>query len=134
MFQQVTLIGYVGTEPEMRYTPSGVPVTTFNLATNKKWTGADGQAHEQTVWWRIHCWRKTAEVAAKFVTKGKLLMVQGEQDAPNAYIDRDGKPRASLEVQASTLKLMGGSKPEEAAAGGGEGASGAPVGEEDIPF
>ena len=132
MFQQVTLIGHVGTEPEMRYTPSGVPVTTFNLATNKKWASADGQAQEQTVWWRVQCWRKSAEVAAKHVTKGKLLMVQGEQNAPNAYIDRDGKARATLEVQASVLKFMGGSgKAETGAAEGGEGA---PVGEEDIPF
>lgn len=132
MFQQVTLIGHVGADPEMRYTPGGVPVTTFTLATNKKWTGADGQAHDQTVWWRVQCWRKSAEVAAKYVVKGKLLMVQGEQNAPNAYIDRDGKPRAMLEVQASVLKFMGGGgKAGEVAAEGGDGA---PVGEEDIPF
>lgn len=132
MFQQVTLIGHVGTDPEMRYTPSGVPVTTFNLATNKKWTSADGQAQEQTVWWRVQCWRKSAEVAAKYVTKGKLLMVQGEQNAPNAYIDRDGKARATLEVRASVLKFMGGGG--KADAGVAEGGEGAPVGEEDIPF
>ncbi len=60
MFQMTTLIGYAGNDPEMRYTPSGVPVTSFSLATSKKWTGADGQPQEQTVWWRVQCWQKSA--------------------------------------------------------------------------
>lgn len=133
MYQQVTLIGYVGNEPEMRYTPSGAAVTTFSLATSKKWTGQDGQPHEQTVWWRVQCWQKRAETAAKYVTKGKLLMVQGEQSVPNAYIDRDGKPRASLEVQASTLKFLGGKSGEGESASMDGGENGAAT-EEDIPF
>ena len=130
MFQQSTVIGYVGNDPEMRYTPSGVPVTSFSLATSKKWTGQDGQTQEQTVWWRVQCWNKSAEVAAKYVVKGKLLMVQGEMSPPNAYIDRDGKARASLELRANVIKFLGGKDSGPGAVGG----EGEVVHEEDIPF
>lgn len=132
MFQQTILIGYVGNDPEMRYTPSGIPVTSFSLATSKKWTGQDGQAQEQTIWWRVQCWQKSAETAAKYVVKGKLLMVEGEMSVPNAYIDRDGKPRASLELRANVLKFLGGK--ESGQPGGVAGGEGETVHEEDIPF
>lgn len=131
MFQQTTLVGYVGNDPEMRYTPSGQAVTSFSLATSKKWTGQDGQSHEQTVWWRVQCWQKSAEVAAKYVVKGKLLMVQGELAVPNAYIDRDGKPRASLELRANVLKFLGGKDGAQASVDGQETGQ---ANEEEIPF
>ena len=132
MFQQTTLIGYVGNDPEMRYTPSGIPVTSFSLATSKKWTGQDGQPQEQTVWWRVQCWQKSAEVAAKYVVKGKLLMVQGEVGAPNAYIDREGKARASLEVRANLIKFLGGKDGSQS--GGVVASEGESVHEEEVPF
>ena len=133
MYQQVILIGNLGSDPEMRYTPSGVPVASFSLAVNRVWTGQDGQQQEKTVWFRVTTWRKQAEIVSQYLSKGRQVMVVGEIEEPRAYIDREGNPRASLEVTARTIKFLGGR-------GGGAGYSeSAPepadtLNEEDIPF
>lgn len=106
MYQQLMLIGNLGSEAEMRYTPSGVPVSSFSLAVNKKWTGEDGQSHEKTTWFRITCWRKQAEIVAQYLTKGSRVMVIGEIEEAKPYTDRDGNMRASLEVTAQTVKFL----------------------------
>ena len=135
MFQQITLVGNLGRDPEMRYLPSGVPVTTFSVATSKRWVGQDGQAQEKTIWFRVTAWRKQAETASQFLTKGSRVLVVGELEEPNAYKDRDGNLKASLEVTASTIRFL--TPKGEAGMGAPTGASGseAPeMHEEDIPF
>ncbi len=114
-FEQITLMGNVGEEPVMRYTPAGVPVTVFSLAVNHQWTDANGAKQKKTKWFRINCWRERAEFAAQYVHKGDALLVQGVVDA-NAFLGKeDNKPKASLEVTATLMQFAGGGKAEEAA-------------------
>lgn len=135
MYQKTLVIGHLGRDPEMRYTPSGVPVTSFSLATTRKWTNQNGEAQEKTTWFRVTCWRKTAELAAQYLKKGRLVLVEGDIDA-SAYADREGNPRASLELTATNLKFLGGSREDGGGAGpaGGAGGEDFPAHEDDLPF
>ena len=106
MYQQLMLIGHLGTDPEMRYTASGVPVTNFNLAVSRRWTNPEGQTQEKTTWFRVSLWRRQAEIASQYLAKGHRVMIIGEVDSARPWTDRDGNLRASIEVTASELKLM----------------------------
>jgi len=108
LYQQITLIGNVGTPPEMRYTPSGTAVANFTLAVNRRWTNADGQTQEKTTWFRISTWKRQAEVVSQYVTKGSRIMVVGEVDEARPWTDRDGLQRASIEVTALEIKFLDG--------------------------
>ena len=148
MFQQLMLIGNLGSDPEMRYTPNGTPVTNFRMAVNKSWTGQDGQRHDKTTWFRVAVWGRQAESTAQYLAKGRQVMVIGEIDEPSTWTDRDGNTRASLEVRAFTVKFIGGrgdavagsgyGSDQMGAAGGGDQTSavggGDTVSDEDIPF
>lgn len=107
MYQQITLIGNLGNDPEMRYTPSGVAVASFSLAVSRSWTGQDGQRQEKTVWFRVSCWQKLAEVVSEHLSKGRQVMVVGEVEEARAYTDKNGDIRASLEVRAQTVRFLG---------------------------
>ncbi len=136
MYQKTVVIGHLGRDPEMRYTPTGVPVTSFSVATTRKWTNQNGESQEKTTWFRVTCWRKTAELAAQYLKKGRLVLVEGDVDA-SAYTDREGAPRASLELTATTLKFLGGSREEGGGAPGAGPAGGGedfPAHEDDLPF
>jgi single-strand DNA-binding protein len=134
MYQKTIVVGHLGRDPEMRYTPSGVPVTSFSIATTRRWTNANGEQQEKTTWFRVTCWRKTAELAAQYLTKGRLVLVEGDIDA-SAWIDKEGSPRASLELTATAVRFLGAREGAEgAAAGAGVPVEGVPVQEEDIPF
>jgi single-strand DNA-binding protein len=119
----------------MRYTPSGVPVTSFNVATTRKWTNANNEQQEKTTWFRVTCWRKTAELAAQYLQKGRLVLVEGDVEA-SAWTDKEGNPRASLELTATTVKFLGGRGEggEGVPAAANAGGEGFPVSEDDIPF
>lgn len=107
MYQQLTLVGNLGNDPEMRYTPSGVPVATFSLAVSRSWAGADGQRQEKTTWFRVTAWRKLAETVSQYLTKGKQVLVIGEIEEARAYTDRNGDTKVSLEVTAQTVRFIG---------------------------
>ena len=132
MYASTTIVGNVGREPEMRYTPAGVPVTSFSVATNRRWTNAAGESQEKVTWYKVTCWRKLAEIAAQYVTRGKLILIQGEVEA-SAYTGKDGEARASLELTANTMKFLGG---RSDSAEGNETESNVPEigGDSDIPF
>ncbi len=140
MYQQITLIGNLGNDPEMRYTPSGVPVASFSLAVNKTWTGQDGQKQDKTTWFRVTTWRKSAEIVSQYLTKGSKVMVVGEIEEARAFTDRDGNNRASLEVTAQTVKFLSGRGDMPAATEATAGYNGAAntatpeLRDEDIPF
>ena len=143
MYQLITLVGNLGTDPELRYTPSGVPVANFRLAVNKRWTGNDGQRQEKTTWFRVTTWRKQAEVCAQHLAKGRQVMIVGEVDEARPWTDNEGNQRASLEVTAQNVTFLGnrGDAPmdmEGAPTAAQQAPSGASaneaVGEEDIPF
>jgi len=138
MYQKIILIGHLGGDPQMRYTADGTPVTSFSVATNRKWTDANDQQQEKTVWFRVTAWRKQAETCNQFLTKGQLVMVEGELVEPKPFQGRDGTWRASLEVTARNVKFLGGrgegAAPAEAAVGGEAPAKGDEVDETEIPF
>ena len=132
MYQQITLIGNLGNDPEMRYTPSGVAVASFSLAVNKSWTTEGGEKQDRTTWFRVTCWRKQAEIVSQYLGKGKQVMVVGEVEEARAFTDKSGNQRASLEVTATIVRFLSGGKTEVAAGNGQEPAAG--VGDEEIPF
>lgn len=108
MYQQITLIGNLGSDPEMRYTPSGVPVASFRMAVNRRWTGQDGQRQEKTTWFRVTVWRRQAEIVSQYLTKGSQVLVVGEMEDPNVWTDNEGNARAGLEVTAQLVRFMSG--------------------------
>ncbi len=107
MFQQLILIGNLGSDPELRYTADGTPVTSFSVAVNRRWTKEDGSHGEETTWFRVSAWRRQAEVAAQYLKKGRQVMVVGRVSA-RAYTGTDGQLRASLDVTADNIKFIGG--------------------------
>ncbi len=107
MYQQVVLVGWLGDDPELRYTADDVPVCTFRLAVSKEWTNAAGEPAQQTTWFRVTTWRRQAEVAASYLRQGRQVLVVGEIKPPYIYLDRRGEPAATLDVTAHTLKFLG---------------------------
>lgn len=105
MYQSVTIIGRLGGDPSMRYTSSGVAVTSFSVATSRKWTDAAGAAQERTTWFKVSAWRKLAETCNQYLHKGQLVMVEGEIDA-SAWTGQDGTAKATLELTARTVKFL----------------------------
>ncbi|WP_322509182.1 single-stranded DNA-binding protein [Anaerolinea sp.] len=113
MFQTLILIGNLGKEPEMRYTPSGQPVTTLSVATNRRYSGANGQPVKETAWFRVTVWGKQAETCNQFLHKGSKVLVEGrltpdpETGGPRVW-ENNGKHGASYEVTASTVRFLSG--------------------------
>jgi len=129
----------------MRYTPNGVPVTSFSVATNRRWTDANGNSQEKTVWFRVTAWRKLAETCNQHLNKGSRVLVEGELEAdpqtggPRTWQDRDGHWRASYEITAREVRFLGGAGQGggTASMGGAVGGAedvGGPIGEDDLPF
>jgi len=132
MWQQITLIGYLGGDPELRYTQDGTPVTSFSVATNRRWSAQDGTTQEKTVWFRVTAWRRQAETCNEYLTKGQRVLVVGEVEEPGTWTDQEGNARASLEVQARNVTFLSTRAEAQGLAPGPEQpAEGV---EEDIPF
>jgi single-strand DNA-binding protein len=134
MYQKLVIVGNLGQDPEMRYTPDGTPVTSFSVATNRKWNRPDGSQGEETVWFRVTAWRRMAEVCNQYLKKGRQVLVEGalkpgENGGPRVWTGNDGLARASYEVTAQTVKFLG-TKGE----GGGTAPQGPPADDEEIPF
>lgn len=114
MYQKVIIVGNLGRDPEMRYTGDGTPVTNFSVATNRRWTNADGSPGEETVWFRVTAWRRLAEVCNQYLQKGRQVLVEGRMTAdsetggPRIWTGNDGVTRASFEITALTVKFLGG--------------------------
>jgi len=135
MYQKLIIIGRLGRDPEMRYTPSGTPVTNFSVATDRRWTDQSGQAQERTVWFRVTAWRRLAETCNQYLSKGRMVMVEGELNVPKPYQARDGEWRASLDVTARNVQFLGGRGDAGPAGPGAEPEEAAPnMDEEEIPF
>ena len=136
MYQKLILIGRLGRDPEMRYTQDGTPVTSFSVATDRRWTDKSGQQQQRTTWFRVSAWRKLAETCNQYLSKGKQVMVEGELSEPKPYQKRDGTYGASLDVTAYTVKFLG-SREDSAgpAVTDDEGAAGGvAIEDEEIPF
>ena len=139
MFHKIILVGNLGRDPEMRYTPSGQAVTNLNVATNRTYTDNAGNQVKQTVWFRVSVWGKQAESAHQYLRKGRQVLVEGRLNAddngnPRIWNAQDGTPRASFEVTAQTVRFLGGPGGEAAVGTVEEGGLGLPESEDDIPF
>jgi single-strand DNA-binding protein len=129
---QVSLIGFVGQDPELRYTATGTAVTAFSIATNEAWKDADGNPKEKTEWHNVVAWRKLAEIIGEYVKKGSKLYVQGKL-THRSYDDKNGIKRYTTEVVIDKLLMLdskqGGTKPPEP-----EEAQAPPDKADDLPF
>jgi single-strand DNA-binding protein len=136
MFSKTIIVGHLGRDPELRFTPGGQQVCSFSVATNRSWTDQSGQQQDKTTWFRVTAWGKLAELCQQYLSKGRLVLVEGEVDA-SAWTAQTGEPRASLELNARNVRFLGGRD----MVGGPMAArpSGSPMEapameEEDIPF
>jgi single-strand DNA-binding protein len=116
---KVMLIGNVGRDPEMRYLQSGEPVTTFSLATNRRWTGPDGQPREETEWHNIVAWRKLAEQCNEYLSKGRKVYIEGALKTRSWDDQQTGQKRFRTEIQADRMVMLDSRDPR--AREGGEG-------------
>ncbi len=142
---KVILVGNLGRDAELRYTPGGAAVSTLNLATTEVWNDKQGQKQEKTEWHRIVLWGKQAESLQEYLVKGKQIYVEGRLQT-RQWDDKEGNKRYTTEIKADRITLLGG--------GGGGGRSGAvdrssgashttgapdepptePITDDDIPF
>lgn len=104
---KVILIGNLGRDPEMRYTPSGSPVTNFSMAVSRRWTSKDGEQREETDWFTVNCWDKLAETANEYLAKGKQVYIEGRVRIHTWDDQTTGEKRSRLEVVATSLVLLG---------------------------
>ena len=112
MFNEITLIGNVGNDAEVRYTATGRQVANFSLAVNERWV-KDGEPHEKTTWIRIVCWMARAEFAGKHITKGKRILVRGKLDGAEGWY-KDDKISAIPVVKAESMQFLDAKPDDEA--------------------
>ncbi len=139
-YHTIILVGNLGRDPEMRYTPSGQAVTNFSVAVNDNFTNSNGEKVERTIWVRVSTWGKQAETCNQYLKKGKKVLVEGRlvtdpsTGGPRIWNRQDGTPNASFEVSAQTVRFL--------SARGEDDSTGTPPGEgagqtedtSDIPF
>ena len=137
-FQTIIIVGNLGRDPEMRYTPSGQPVTSFSVATSRSYNNPSGEKVDETTWFRVTAWGKQAEICSQYLHKGSKVLIEGrltpdaKTGGPKLYQKQDGTWGSSFEVTASTVRFLSSR---------GEGGSGEPMMEgghgdsgDDIPF
>lgn len=111
-FNKITIVGNLGKDPELRYTPQGNAVCNISVATNEKRRDKTGDMQDVTTWFRITLWGKQAENASKYLTKGSPVYVEGRLKVEE-WSDRDGKTRYTLDVQATDMQFLGNSRGDE---------------------
>jgi len=120
---KVILVGHLGADPDMRYTPSGQGVCELRLATSESWNDKNGQRQERTEWHRIVVWGKRAEVCSKYLAKGRQVFVEGRIQT-RTYDDKDGNKRYITEIIANDVQFLGGGREGGGGGGGGGGGRG----------
>lgn len=115
---KVILVGNLGADPEVRYTPSGQPVANFRIATSESWQDKQGQKQERTEWHRIVAWGKLAELCGEYLAKGRQVYVEGKLQT-RQWDDRDGNKKFSTEIQAQQITFLGGRDGAPRGEGGG---------------
>jgi single-strand DNA-binding protein len=146
-FNKIIIVGNLGRDPELRYTPQGSAVCSFSVATTEKRRDKSGEMSDITTWFKVTLWEKRAETASKYLTKGSQVYIEGKLRTEE-WTDKDGKTRTSLEVQATDMNFIG----TKSGGSGGSGISAntggddstfdntplttgnAPAGDDDIPF
>lgn len=142
-YHTIIIVGNVGRDPEMRYLPSGQPVTSFSVASNRQYTGNNGERVKETIWFRVTTWGKQAENCNQYLKKGAKVLIEGrltpdkETGGPRVWTTQEGQPRSSFEVNAVTVQFLSSrGEGDGPSSSGGEMGGGSFVGapEEDIPF
>lgn len=103
---KVMIIGHLGRDPEMRYTPSGRPVTTFSVATTRSWTSADGERHEETEWFNVVAWGSLAEICNQYLHKGQQVYIEGRLQT-RRWEDSEGNKHFTTELVAKEMIMLG---------------------------
>ncbi len=138
MFHTIIIVGNVGRDPEMRYTPSGQAVTSFSVATSRNYNNQAGQQVKETIWFRVTTWGKQAEICSQYVKKGLKVLVEGRltpdlaTGGPKVFTRQDGTTGASYEVSANTVRFL--TPKGEVGAPGGEETAEAGAADAEIPF
>jgi single-strand DNA-binding protein len=145
---KVILVGNLGRDAELRYTPGGAAVATLNMATTENWTDKSGQKQEKTEWHRVVFWGKVAESLTEYLTKGKQIYIEGRLET-RQWNDKDGNKRYTTEIKGDKIVLLGGGGGRgggmsrgggEESMGGGQPSHGGgdipdtPLTDDDIPF
>jgi single-strand DNA-binding protein len=138
MINKAILVGRLGADPEVRYTPDGTMVTNFRIATDEQWKDKNGEKVQKTEWHRIVTFGKLAEISGRYLTKGKLVYLEGRIQTRN-WEDKEGNKRSTTEIVASNMQMLDSK-------GGQKGADGSqeepplphpgtgPLPEDDVPF
>jgi single-strand DNA-binding protein len=141
---KVMLIGNLGKDPEMKYTPSGMPVTTFSVAVSRNWRTPEGENREETEWFRVVAWQKLAETCNEYLRKGSKVFIEGRLQT-RKWTDQQGQERTMTEVVANEMVMLD-SRPSDGGGGGGYRGGGGgsssgggrydepDVSDDDIPF
>ncbi len=112
MYHTLIIVGNLGKDPEMRYTPNGQAVTSFSVATSRKYTAPSGEKVEETTWFRVSAWGKQAEACNQYLKKGSKVLIEGRLNpdkatgCPKVYTKQDGTPGAAYDVVATTVRFM----------------------------
>jgi len=106
---KVMIIGHLGRDPEMRYTPTGRPVTTFSVATNRNWSSADGEKHSETEWFNVVTWGNLAEFCKQHLKKGQQIYVEGRLQT-RRWDDSEGTKHVTVEIVANEAVILGDRK------------------------
>ncbi|TVR21627.1 MAG: single-stranded DNA-binding protein [Anaerolineaceae bacterium] len=136
-YHQTIVVGNLGNDPEMRYLPSGTPVCNMNVAVSERWSDRQtGEKREKTTWYRVAVFGPQADNCAKYLAKGRQVMVVGTVEA-SAYMNKAGEPAASLELRARDVRFLsggGGGSSSDGDYGGDSGGASSPGSMDDIPF
>ena len=103
---KVMIVGHLGKDPEMRYTPSGRPVTTFTVAVSRTWNSADGERHSETEWFNVVVWGNLAEICKQYLVKGQQVYVEGRLQT-RRWDDKEGQKHTSVEIVANEMMMLG---------------------------
>lgn len=112
MYSTITILGYLGRDPEFRYTPTGTAVCSFSVATSRAWTNPSGEQQKETTWYKVTIWNKMAENVSQFLHKGSLVFVEGsikpdpETGNPRIWTRQDGTAAASYEIHARIVRVI----------------------------
>lgn len=102
---KVMIIGYLGRDPEMRFTPTGKSVSSFSVACNRSWKSKDGERHTETDWFNVVAWEALAEISKQYLSKGSMVYVEGRLQI-REWVDSNGNPQKSVEIVARDIMLM----------------------------
>ncbi len=123
-YHTIIVVGRLGRDPELRYTPTGQAVCNLSLATDNSYTDRNGQRVTRTTWFRVTVWGKQAETVNQYLAKGREVLVEGrmnpdENGGPRIWTRQDGTPAASYEITAQTVRFLGGRGDSQSSGNGG---------------